>query len=318
MKTSNKTCSFCQFLFLHSSPLFFYFTTYKCFYGVKKPRDVSGDDGGGCESRQKEKRKKNFSIIRQRVRTKWDENPSDLVALVDGIGCCLVWKIAKVLKVNLTKINLKSSPNNKSHSLTDCMLSEVERKVHRISIKTRVAINLCVTYGGVKVLHRFSRRLTPSDNVVVSFIFEKFHWNFFSFSFFLPSIILTKSERKLHCSTRKNTFNDTKYARKAAQLPPSPLQRIKLLKTNNKRRRELPHPSGAFRHFLHSFTLPQSEILFSIFIPPHQKAKKTRLRERKINQQTITTSQNFLTHSTRTVVAAAGLCAEIYKKMKTE
>lgn len=230
------------------------------------------------KSSRRKRGRKTFQLFDwERVKTKWDENPSDLVALVDGIGCCLVWKIAKVLKVNLTKINLKSSPNNKSHShsLTVCSRRS-SAKFIEYPLRRRVAINLCVTCGGVKVLHRFSRRLTPSDYVVVSFYFWKTPLK--NFLLFFHQLSSRKVKENCTAALEKNTFNDTKYARKAAQLPPRCESNYSkqiindvescLIPAAHSATSYTPSPCRSLRFF------------FSIFIPPHQKAKKKHDEER--------------------------------------
>lgn len=90
--------------------LFFYFTTYKMFLWSKK-RCIGHDEHSveGAKVDIRKKKAKSFQLFeetqRERGEEKWDENPRDLVVMVVLFG----WKIAKVLKVNLTKINLESS-----------------------------------------------------------------------------------------------------------------------------------------------------------------------------------------------------------------
>lgn len=188
------------------------------------------------------------------------------------------------------------------------MFSEVERKVYRISIKTTSCHQfVCYLRWGESAASIF--KTTHTLRLCCCFLlFLKNSTE--NFSPFLPSIISSRKVKE-NCTAalEKNTFNDTKYARKAAQLPPRCESNYSKQIINDVESCLIPAAHSAT-----SYTPPPCRSLrfffFDFHSTPSKSEKKTRRRERKINQQTITTSQNFLTHSTRTAVAA-GFCAEI-------
>lgn len=58
LETSNKHVLFVNFI-----PFFFYFTTYKCFYGIKRYISSEARSTEGAKSRLKEKEKKTFQLF---------------------------------------------------------------------------------------------------------------------------------------------------------------------------------------------------------------------------------------------------------------